>query len=74
MASGKSRAMSERDKFLTVDQALRGGGPPMDLEEARKRRDRAAGAWAQHFRDNPHLEQIYGPCKCALCVENDVDD
>ncbi len=73
MVSEKGRAMSEQGKFLTVWEAVH-GGPPLDPEEARKRRDRAAGAWAQHFEDNPHFEEIYGSCKCALCAENDVDD
>ena len=74
MVSEKGRAMADRDKFLTVGQVMRGGGPPIDPEEARKLRERVAGAWAQHFRDNPHFEEIYGPCKCALCAEDDIGD
>lgn len=71
--SGKDRPMSDEGKFLTVGQVVRGGGPPIDPEEARKLRERASGSWEKYFEEHPALEQAYGRCRCSRCVSDDAD-
>ena len=56
--------MADEEKLLTVGQAVRGGGPPMDQEEARKLRERVSGSWEKYFREYPALEEAYGQHRC----------
>lgn len=65
--------MSDEEKLLTVGQAVRGGGPPMDAEEARKLRERVSGSWEKYFRESPALEEAYGRCECSRCASDDAD-
>lgn len=65
--------MLDQGKFLTVGQAVRGGGPPMDPEEARKLRERASGSWEQYFQKNPALEEAYGQRECSRSASDDAD-
>lgn len=52
--------MPDEERGLTVGQAVRGDGPPMDPEEARKLRERVSGSWEKYFREYPALEEAYG--------------
>ena len=64
--------MSDQGKFLTVGQVIRGGGPPMDPEEARKRMERAAAAWAKRFTEDPTLiEAFRRDCGCGPSTDDD---
>lgn len=60
-------------KYPTVWEAVT-GEPPLDPEEARRRRERAAGAWEQQFKENPLFEQVYGPGKNACRVEEEAGE
>ena len=51
--------MSDERKFLTVGQVVRGGGPPMELDEALKRMDQAAERWAKRFEEEPWLNDVF---------------
>jgi hypothetical protein len=68
MESGEGCAMSDEQELLTVGQAVRGGGPPMNPEEARKLRERVSGSWEKYFRESSALEEAYGRCKCPGCL------
>ena len=65
--------MADEERRLTVGQAVRGGGPPMDPEEARKLRERVSGSWEKYFRESPALEEAYGRCECSRCASDDAD-
>ncbi len=65
--------MPDEEKLLTVGQAVRGGGPPMDPEEARKLRERVAGSWEKYFRESPALEEAYRRCEGSRCSGDDAD-
>ena len=73
MASREDYGMAEEEKLLTVGQAVRGGGPPMDSEEARKLRERVSGSWEKYFRKSPALEEAYGQSECSCCASDDDD-
>lgn len=65
--------MPDEEKLLTVGQAVRGGGPRIDPEEARKLRERVSGSWEKYFREYPALEVAYGPCESSCCAGDDAD-
>ena len=53
------RVVAEDRKFLTVGQAIRGGGPPMDLDEALTRMDQAAERWAKRLKEEPWVIEAF---------------